>query len=187
MDLGAIIIIIIVAIVLVLTFYVIGVYNKLIDARNRVEDKFAQIDVELKKRANLIPNLIEIVKGYVKHEEKTLMEVVEARNKIQKAGNINDEIDASNGVSIALNKVLALAEMYPDLKASKNFLLLQEELKETEDKLSYARTFYNEAVLAYNNLRRQFPSNVVANIFKFKEISFFQADIEEKENIKMQF
>lgn len=187
MDIGAIIIIILVAGILVLTFYIIGIYNKLVNAKNKVEDQFAQIDVELKRRIDLIPNLVETVKGYAKHEEKTLTEVINARNKMASAGNINDELAASNDVSRALNKIFALSEAYPDLKSNTNFISLQNDLKETEDKISYARSFYNDTVLNYNNLRMQFPSNIVANIFKFKEINYFQVSDEEKEIPKVKF
>lgn len=187
MDIGAIIIIMVIACVLILTFYVIGVYNKLVDARNKLEDQFAQIDVELKRRADLIPNLVETVKGYAKHEEKTLNAVISARNKMVNAGSINDELKASDNVDNALSKVFALSESYPDLKANTNFVALQKDLKETEDKISYARSFYNDTVLNYNNLREQFPTNIIANIFKFKEIDYFKVKEEEKENVKVKF
>ena len=178
MEPSSIIIIIIVGVVLLLVFYVIGVYNKLINARNKVKDQFAQIDVQLKRRSDMIPNLVETVKGYAKHEENTFKEVIEARNKMNTAGNINEELEASNAITGALNKLFALSEAYPELKSN--------DLKETEDKLSYARQFYNDSVLMYNNTREKFPSNIVANIFGFKEINFFKASEKEKEvpNVK---
>ena len=186
MEPSSIIIIIIVGVVLLLVFYVIGVYNNLINARNKVKDQFAQIDVQLKRRSDMIPNLVETVKGYAKHEENTFKEVIEARNKMNTAGNINEELEASNAVTGALNKLFALSEAYPELKSNENFLSLQKDLKETEDKLSYARQFYNDSVLMYNNTREKFPSNIVANIFGFKEINFFKASEKEKEvpNVK---
>lgn len=187
MSIEAIVIIMLVAVFLILTFYVIGVYNKLIDARNKVEDQFAQIDVQLKRRIDLIPNLVETVKGYAKHEEKTLNEVVNARNKMVTANGINEELEASNKVSMALNKLFALSESYPELKSNTNFISLLNDLKETEDKISYARSFYNDTVLNYNNLRQKFPSNIVANVFKFKEIDYFKANEEEKNNIEVKF
>lgn len=171
MTIEAIIIIIFIAVILILTFYVIGIYNKLINAKNKVEDQFAQIDVELKRRTDLIHNLIETVKGYAKHEEKTLTEVINARNKMVNASTINEELKASNDISKALNKLFSLSESYPDLKANTNFITLKNDLKETEDKISYAKSFFNESVLNYNNLRKEFPSNIVANIFKFEEIN----------------
>ena len=148
MSLGTIIIIIVAAVVILLAFYVIGTYNNLVNARNKVNDQFAQIDVQLKRRSDMIPNLVETVKGYAKHEEKTLTEVIEARNKMATASGINEELEASNQVTSALNKLFALSEAYPDLKANSNFMSLQNDLKETEDKLSYARSFYNDTVLS---------------------------------------
>lgn len=187
MSTGAVITIIIVGVILLLAFYVIGVYNKLVNARNKVKDQFAQIDVQLKRRSDMIPNLVETVKGYAKHEKDTLTEVIEARNKMNSAGNINEEIEASAGVTSALNKLFALAEAYPDLKANSNFMSLQNDLKETEDKLSYARQFYNDTVLVYNNLRERFPSNIVAGLFGFKEISFFKVEEKDKEVPQVKF
>lgn len=186
MEFSSVIIIIIVGIVLLLVFYAVGVYNKLVNARNKIKDQFAQIDVQLKRRTDMIPNLVETVKGYAKHEEKTFKEVVEARNKMNTASGINEELEASNAITGALNKLFALSEAYPELKANENFLLLQKDLKETEDKLSYARQFYNDTVLEYNNLREKFPSNIVAGLFKFKEINFFTASEKDKEvpNVK---
>lgn len=187
MDIGTIIIIVVVAVILFIVFYIIGVYNKLVNARNKVNDQFSQIDVQLKRRSDMIPNLVETVKGYAKHEEKTLKEVVEARNKMNTASNINEELEASNQITTALNKLFALSEAYPDLKANENFVSLQKDLKETEDKLSYARSFYNDTVLNYNNLREQFPSNIVASIFGFKKIDFFKADDKEREVVEVKF
>ncbi|MGN1342012.1 MAG: LemA family protein [Bacilli bacterium] len=187
MSLGTIIIIIVAAVVILLAFYVIGTYNNLVNARNKVNDQFAQIDVQLKRRSDMIPNLVETVKGYAKHEEKTLTEVIEARNKMATASGINEELEASNQVTLALNKLFALSESYPDLKANSNFMSLQNDLKETEDKLSYARSFYNDTVLNYNNLREQFPSNIVAGIFKFEKIDFFKTDEKSKETPQVKF
>ena len=181
------IIIIILALVLIFVFYVIGIYNRLVNARNKVKDQFAQIDVQLKRRVDLIPNLVETVKGYAKHEEGTLKEVIEARNKMASANNINEELEASGEVTSALNKLFALAESYPELKANENFMSLQKDLKETEDKISYARSFYNDTVLNYNNLREQFPSNIIAGMFNFERIDFFKADDKDKENVKVEF
>ena len=170
MDTGAIVIIIVVGVILLLVFYGIGVYNKLVNARNKVNDQFSQIDVQLKRRVDLIPNLVETVKGYAKHEEKTLTEVIEARNKMATASGINEELEASNQVTAALNKLFALSEAYPDLKANENFISLQADLKETEDKVSYARQFYNDSVTMYNTKLEVFPSNIIASMFGFKPI-----------------
>ncbi len=187
MEIGTIIIIVVVALLLIVVFYAIGVYNKLINARNKVNDQFAQIDVQLKRRSDMIPNLVETVKGYAKHEENTFKEVVEARNRMNSANGINEELEASNQITTALNKLFALAESYPELKANTNFMSLQNDLKDTEDKLSFARQFYNDTVLNYNNLREQFPSNIIAGMFKFKEIDFFKAEDKDKEVPKVKF
>ena len=131
--------------------------------------------------------MVETVKEYAKHEEKVLNSVINARNKMLNAGSINDELKASDKVDSALNKLFALSESYPDLKANANFMALQKDLREGEDKISYARSFYNDTVLNYNNLREKFPTNIVANIFKFKEIDYFKVKEEEKENVKVKF
>lgn len=173
--------IIIIAVLLLIIFYFIGVYNKLVNGRNKVKDQFSQIDVQLKRRVDLIPNLVETVKGYAKHENNTLKEVIEARNKLNSATGINEEIDANNQLTGALNRLFALSEAYPDLKANENFISLQNDLKDTEDKISYARQFYNDTVLSYNNLVEMFPSTIVANMFKFTKYEFFKIDEKEKE------
>ena len=186
METGTIILIVVIALLLIIVFYSIGIYNKHVNARNKVNDQFAQIDVQLKRRSDMIPNLVETVKGYAKHEENTFKEVIEARNKMTTANGINEELEASNQVTSALNKLFALSEAYPELKANTNFMSLQNDLKDTEDKLSFARQFYNDTVLNYNNLREQFPSNIIAGIFKFKEIGYFKAEDKDKEvpNVK---
>lgn len=183
----ATVIIIIFAVIILLVFYGIGVYNKLVNSRNKVKDQWAQIDVQLKRRADLIPNLVETVKGYAKHEKNTLTEVIEARNKFVSAGSINEEIKANNQLTGALNKLFALSESYPELKANQNFISLQNDLKDTEDKISYARQFYNDTVLTYNNLVQMFPSNIVANMFKFEVYEFFKIEEKEKEVPKVSF
>ena len=167
----ATVIIIIFAVIILLVFYGIGVYNKLVNSRNKVKDQWAQIDVQLKRRADLIPNLVETVKGYAKHEKNTLTEVIEANNQL----------------TGALNKLFALSESYPELKANQNFISLQNDLKDTEDKISYARQFYNDTVLTYNNLVQMFPSNIVANMFKFEVYEFFKIEEKEKEVPKVSF
>ena len=190
MDTGTIIWIVVGVVVLLLIMLVIGTYNKLVNGRNKVKDQFAQIDVQLKRRSDLIPNLVETVKGYAKHEEGTLTAVIEARNKYVTAsssGNINDEVAANNELTGALSKLFALAESYPDLKANTNFMNLQNELKETENKISYARQFYNDTVLTYNNLTEMFPSNIIAGMFGFKAFEFFKAADSERETPKVSF
>ena len=180
-------IIILVGILFLLVSYVIGIYNKLVHARNKVENQFSQVDIQLKRRADLIPNLVETVKGYAKHEEGTFTAVIEARNKAVNAGTVNDKIEANNELTGALNKLFALAEAYPDLKANENFLSLQNDLKDTEDKITYARQFYNDSAMGYNNLIQVVPSNIIANMFGFKKFEYFKADEKEKEVPKVEF
>ena len=178
---------VIVVVVLLLVGFVAGTYNKLVHARNKVENQFSQIDIQLKRRADLIPNLVETVKGYAKHEEGTLKGVIEARNKAVNAGSINEKVEANNELTGALNKLFALAEAYPDLKANENFLSLQADLKDTEDKITYARQFYNDSAMSFNNLVQMFPSNIVANMFGFKKFDYFKIAEEEKEAPKVKF
>jgi len=180
-------IIIIGAIVLILAGYIISIYNKLVNGRNKVDNQWSQIDIELKRRNDLIPNLVETVKGYTKHEEGTLTGVIEARNKALNATTVNEKIAANNELTGALNKLFALSEAYPDLKANTNFLSLQEDLKDTEDKITYARQFYNDAAMAFNNLTEMFPSNIIANMFGFKKYDYFKIDEKEKETPKVKF
>ena len=187
MSTSSVVIIMIVGILIFLVFYVIGVYNKLVNARNKVDNQFSQIDIQLKRRADLIPNLVETVKGYAKHEEETLVQVIEARNKALDASSVNEKIEATNELTGALNKLFALTESYPELKANENFMSLQNDLKDSEDKITYARQFYNDSAMNFNNLVEMFPSNVVANIFKFKKFDFFKIDEKEKEVPKVKF
>lgn len=183
---GPIIIVIIVVLVL-LVLYVISTYNKLVNSKNKVENQFSQVDIQLKRRADLIPNLVETVKGYTKHEEGTFTKVVEARNKALSANSINEKIEANNELSSALSKLLMLSESYPDLKANENFLSLQNDLKETEDKITYSRQFYNDSAMDFNNVVEMFPSNIIASMFKFKKFEYFKIDEKEKETPKVKF
>lgn len=179
--------IIIAIVVVVLLLYVIGTYNSLVGLRNKVEDSWAQIEVLLKRRTDLIPNLVEVVKGYAKHEEETLKEVVEIRNKAVGASTKEDEMKASGEVSNALSRLFALTESYPDLKANTNFMDLQNNLKETEDKLSFSRQFYNDVVLKYKDKLQMFPSNIVANLFSFKPAVFFEVSEEDRKVPEVKF
>lgn len=179
---------ILLAIVVVLGLFIASTYNKLVTNRNKVKDGWAQIDVQLKRRVDLIPNLVETVKGYAKHESETLEEVIKARNSFNTASTVEDEMNANNQITGALNKLFALSEAYPDLKANENFLSLQNDLKDVEEKISYARQFYNDIVLSYNNIVEMFPSNIIANMFKFKQEKFFEIENEkEKEAPKVSF
>ena len=182
-----IILIIIGAIVLLTLVWLARTYNSLVNLRNKVKDQWAQVDVLLKRRADLIPNIVETVKGYAGHEKETLEAVVNARNKAISATNQHDEMAANGELTQALGKLFALAESYPDLKANINFMDLQTNLKETEDKISFARQFYNDTVLTYQNKIEMFPSNIVASLFGFKAAEFFEATEAEKETPKVQF
>lgn len=179
--------IILVIVIVLVILYVIATYNSLITLRNRVKDGWSQIDVQLKRRFDLIPNLIETVKGYAKHEKDTLEGVVKARNTFLSAETPEAELAADGELTKAVSKLFALAESYPELKANENFISLQNDLSETEEKIAYARQFYNDTVMNYNNKIELFPSNIVANMFKFKVERFFEADSKERENVKVKF
>lgn len=174
-------------IVLLLVGFGISTYNSLVKLKNMVKDQWSQIDVLLKRRADLIPNLVETVKGYAGHESGTLEAVIAARNSAVSASNVHEEMEANNMLTGALSKLFALTEAYPDLKANTNFIDLQNNLKETEDKISFARQFYNDAVLAYKNKLETFPSNIIASMFGFKSEEFFEANEKEKEVPKVEF
>ena len=181
------VIVVVLVIVVLLVLYLVSIYNKLVNSRNKVDNQFSQIDIQLKRRTDLIPNLVETVKGYAKHEENTFKEVVEARNKAVSANSINEKIDANNELTGALNKLFALSESYPELKANENFLSLQKDLKETEDKITYSRKFYNDSAMQFNNIVEMFPSNIVANMFHFKKYEYFKIAEEEKSAPKVKF
>jgi LemA protein len=164
------------------------IYNSLISTEKRVENSWAQIDVQLKRRADLIPNLINTVKGYAKFEKKVLTEVTKARTAMVNAKGPKDAAKADDKLSSALKSIFAVAESYPSLKASKNFIQLQEELTSTENKISFARQFYNDMVMKWNTLIEVFPSNIVAGLFgKNKSKEFFEANVSEKKNVKVDF
>jgi len=179
--------IILLVVVVLIAMYVISTYNGLVQSRNKVRDQFSQIDVQLKKRFDLIPNLVETVKGYAKHESETLEKVIAARNNYANAKTDAEKMEASKEMSRGVMNIMALAESYPDLKANTNFVDLQNQLKEVEDKISYARQFYNDSVLMYNNKIEMFPSNLIASMFGFKRENFFEADENERENVKVKF
>ena len=178
---------IIVVILVLLILYVISTYNTLVGLKNKVKDGWSQIEVVLKRRADLIPNLVETVRGYAKHEEGTLTAVVEARNKAIKAATPEEAMKADGEVTQALSRLFALTESYPELKANQNFLDLQKSLEETENKITYSRQFYNDNVLNYNNKTEMFPSNIVASIFRFEKFKFFEASEKDRETPKVQF
>ena len=186
--------IIFLAIIVAIVFYGVGIYNSLVNSRNRVKNAFAQIDVQLTRRYDLIPNLVEAVKGYIKHERETLEAVIQARNMA--VSNLEAaKGDPSNGEAIknlsaaegmlggALGRLFALSEAYPDLKANQNMMSLQEELTSTENKVAFSRQHFNDAVLAYNNLAENFPNNVIAGMFRFESAAFLEIAGEEKREV----
>ena len=184
MGIGIIIAIIIVAVVI----WFVSTYNGLIKARNSVEEGYSTMDVYLKKRFDLIPNLVETVKGYAKHEKETLESIVAARTKVTNAGTVEERAEAENQLSGALKTLFAVAEAYPDLKANTNFLDLQSQLQQVEQDIANARKYYNAVVKKYNNKCEMIPSSIVANMFNFKRKPMFEVDsAAERENVSVNF
>jgi LemA protein len=173
---------VVIGIVALLLIIFAATYNGLVGSRNQVKNAWAQIDVQLKRRYDLIPNLVETVKGYAKHERETLEAVTNARNIAQQlsSAGAGDRSKAEGDLSFALSRLIAVAEQYPDLKANQNFLALQEELASTENKISFSRQFYNDSVLNYNNKTQMFPSNIVASMGGFKASEFFEVTATEE-------
>jgi LemA protein len=171
---------IVLGIIVIVGIYAIATYNTLVRMRNWVRESWSQIDVQLKRRHDLIPNLVETVKGYAKHEQETLDKVIRARNMLL-SGSPNERMAADHELQAALKSIFALAEAYPDLKANQNFLHLQEELTNTENKVAYSRQLYNKTVADYNTKREQFPSNIIANMFGFREEQLLTIPEAEKE------
>ena len=182
-----ILLIVTILVIIFLVVTVVHMYNQLVNLRNRVKNSFSQIDVQLKRRNDLIPNLVETVKGYAAHENGVLEEVTQARGNVINANGIKETIEADNQLTGALKSLFAVAENYPDLKANTNFQQLQSELSDTENKISYARQFYNDTVLMYNNKCQQFPSSMLAKLFRFKQEDFFEADEASREVPKVEF
>ena len=167
---------ILVVVVVVLVLWAVFTYNRLVTLRNRVENGWSQIDVQLRRRYDLIPNLIETVKGYAAHEREVFEHVTEARTRAMGATGVEDQANAENAVTAGLGRLIAVAEAYPDLKANQNFLALQEELIGTESKIAYARQFYNDQVALLNTLVQKFPANVIAGLGHFEPKPFFEID-----------
>jgi LemA protein len=166
----------------------IGMYNSLVTLRNRCDNGWSQIDVQLRRRYDLIPNLVETVKGYAKHEREVFEKVTQARAAAANAQGVKAQAEADNMLTGALKSLFAVAEAYPDLKANQNFLMLQEELAGTEGKIAYARQFYNDTVMKFNMKQQVFPSNIIANMFGFKTREYFQIEEEiAKGPVKVQF
>ena len=179
---------VILAIVVVLALFVVLSYNGLVRARNQVDNAWSQIDVQLKRRIDLVPNLVETVKGYAAHERQTLEAVINARNSAMAAlSTPQGQAAPSNALTGALRQLFALSERYPDLKANQNFLALQEELTATEGRVAYARQFYNDSVLSYNNRLHVFPTLVIGKMFNFTERQYFETDDASREVPKVQF
>jgi len=182
-----IVLLILIALAVVVGLWVLGLYNGLIRSRNRIESAWSQIDVQLQRRHDLIPNLVETVKGYASHEKDTLDRVIQARNQAMNTQGVADKAQAENVVTGALKSLFALSEAYPDLKANQNFLALQEELSGTEGKIAYARQFYNEAVQTYNTKTQTFPSAMLASRMGFKQREYFEADDTSRGPVKVDF
>lgn len=179
---------IILAIVVVIAIILVVIYNNLVTLRQRVQNAWSQIDVQLQRRFDLIPNLVETVKGYMKHEESTLTKVTDLRSSWAKASTVEEKANLDNALSDTLKTIMAVAENYPDLKANQSFNAMQAELSETENKIAYSRQFYNDTVTMYNTKLETFPSNLVANMFGFKASTLFNVDNEEaKKAVKVDF
>jgi LemA protein len=182
---GLIIVLIIIGVVAVAA---IGIYNGLIKLRNRSDNAWAQVDVQLRRRYDLIPNLVETVKGYAAHEKETFQKVTEARAQAINAGTVAEQGKAENMLTGALKSLFAVVESYPDLKANQNFLMLQEELAGTEGKIAYARQFYNDTIMKFNTKQQVVPSNIIASMFNFQEKEYFEIEEPEtKEPVKVEF
>ena len=179
---------IILAAIVVLALFIIGIYNALVRLRNQVDNGWSQIDVQLKRRHDLIPNLVETAKGYMKHERQTFEEITKARAQAMGAKGVADAAKAEGALGEALSKFMLVVENYPDLKANQNFLALQEELTGTENKISFSRQSYNDQVLFFNNKIQMFPSNIVAGMFAFTKRDFFEVEsAAEREVPKVSF
>ncbi len=179
--------IVLIALAVLVLLYVIVTYNRLVRLRNRIENAWAQIDVQLRRRYDLIPNLVETVKGYAAHERATLEAVTQARASAINAQGPAEQARAENMITGALKSLFAVSEAYPELKANQNFLALQEELSGTEGRISYARQYYNDAVLRLNTKIQSFPSNILAGMFGFKEHEYFEADDTSRGPVSVQF
>lgn len=180
-------VVIVIAVVVLLLLYLAMSYNRLVRLRNRIANAWAQVDVQLRRRYDLIPNLVETVKGYAKHERETFESVTNARANALSAQGVAAKAQSENALSATLKSLFAVAEAYPDLKANQNFLNLQEELSSTEGRIAYARQFYNDAVLQLNTKVQSFPSNIIANMFGFREHEYFEADDTSRGPVTVEF
>lgn len=173
--------------IILVILYLIFVYNTLIRKRNKVKNAWSQIEVQLKRRFDLIPNLIETVKGYAAHEKELFQRVAEVRAKFISAQSPEESIESNGEMNRLLGRLFAVAENYPELKANENFIQLQQEIARTEDKISFSRQFYNDVVMDYNNTIQGFPTNIITRLFGFKEAVFFSIEESEAENIRVSF
>ena len=176
---------IVVAVALALA--IVLLYNRLVRLRNRVENAWSQVDVQLRRRYDLIPNLVETVKGYASHERATFEEVTKARTRAQEARTVEEQAQAENALTAAIGRLFAVAEDYPELRATENFQQLQAQLAETEDKIRVARQIYNDTVLTYENARETVPTNLIAGLFNFQEKEFFEIEEPAREAPRVQF
>ena len=183
----SIILIILIVLIIIILAAIVGIYNGLVTARNKVKNAWAQIDVQLNRRADLIPNLVETVKGYAGHEKTVFEDVTAARAGLMNANGVKEISEANNQLSSTLKTLFAVAENYAELKANDNFKELQAQLAQTEDKIAYSRQFYNDTVLMYNNKCQTFPSNIFANLFGFNEADFFEAAGKARSVPKVEF
>lgn len=179
---------ILLGIIMILVIFIIVAYNSLVTLRQRVKNAWSQIDVQLQRRFDLIPNLVETVKGYMEHEKDVLTKVTELRSSWANAQTVSEKAELDNQLSGALKTIMAVSENYPDLKANQNFSELQEELRNTENKISYSRQFYNDTVTRYNTKLELFPSNIIASMFHFTSETLFEAEsAEARKNVKVDF
>lgn len=179
---------VILAIVVILIIIVISMYNNLVTSRIKVDNAWSQIDVQLQRRFDLIPNFVETVKGYASHESETFEKITQLRTSWANAGTVSEKAELDNQLSSALKTIMAVSENYPDLKANQNFSELSEELRNTENKISFSRQFYNDTVTMYNQKLQIFPSNIIANMFNFTSRDLFKTDNEEaRKNVKVDF
>ena len=180
-------IIVVVAIAVLLVLAVVAIYNRLVRLRNRVDNAWSQVDVQLRRRYDLIPNLVETVKGYAAHERATFEEVTAARTRAQQASNVAEQAQAENALTAAIGRLFAVAEAYPELRATENFQRLQADLTDTEDKIRVSRQIYNDAVLSYDNALESVPTNIVAGVFNFEPRAYFEADDTSRGPVTVQF
>ncbi|MEM4244836.1 MAG: LemA family protein [Candidatus Nanoarchaeia archaeon] len=178
---------ILIAVAAIIVLYIIITYNSLVRLNMRINNAWSQIDVQLKRRYDLIPNLVNTVKGYMKHERTVLENITKARSAMMKATTLSEKAKHSDTITNALKTLFAVAENYPKLRANENFMMLQEELSGTENKIAYSRQFYNDSVMVFNTKIKTFPTNIFANILNFKEREFFKTEGKERESVKVEF